>query len=91
MEIVYVALSAFGGGIIAAFLGWLGSGEKFSFLKFLPSILRAMLAGGVIAVSYPLMATANIWALLIGAFLTGAGIDVTLHRLAAATVRPVAK
>jgi hypothetical protein len=90
VEIVYVALAAFGGGVITALLGWLGSGEAFAFRKLLPSIIRAMLAGGVIAVSYPLVAAANIWALLIGAFLAGAGVDVTLHRLAA-TIKPAAK
>lgn len=82
MTIVYVGLAAFGGGIVAGLLGWLEKGTDFSFKKFLPSILRAIVAGGVIAVSYPFIQSMGLWPGLIGAFLTGAGIDVLGHRLA---------
>ena len=81
MTIVYVALAAFGGGIIAGLLGWLESHEGFSFRKFLPSILRAFVAGGIVAISYPFLETMGLWVGLIGAFLTGAGIDVLGHRI----------
>lgn len=82
MNIFYIAVAAFGGGIIAGLLGWLESHEGFSFRKFLPSILRALVAGGIIAVSYPFLESMGLWAGLIGAFLTGAGVDVLGHRVA---------
>ena len=82
MEIVYVGLAAFGGGIVAGLLGWLGKGLPFSGHKFVSNILRAMTAGGVIAISYPFIESMGLWAGLIGAFLAGAGIDVIGHRVA---------
>ena len=82
MEILYVALSAFGGGVGAGLLGWLEKGTGFSGRKFLPTIIRAIIAGGVIAISYPFVEQMGLWAGLIGAFLAGAGIDVLGHRIA---------
>jgi len=82
MEILYVSLAAFGGGVGAGLLGWLEKGTDFSGRKFLPTVLRAAVAGGVIAISYPFVESMGLWAGLIGAFLAGAGIDVLGHRVA---------
>ena len=82
MFIVFVALAATVGAIVAGLLGWFGSGEKFNSRKFWPTILRAVIAGGIVAVSYPLIETLGLWTGLIGAFLTGAGVDVLGNRLA---------
>ena len=90
MLVFYVALAAFGGGIVAGVLGWLESGEAFTPRKFWPTVLRALIAGGLVAVSYPLIETLGIWPILIGAFLTGAGVDVLGHRLAT-SIKPTVK
>lgn len=76
-----IPLAAFGGGVVSALLGWMSSKENFVARKFGTSLLRAALAGGVVAASYPLLGEATM-PVIIGAFLAGAGIDVTLHRVA---------
>lgn len=76
-----IPLAAFGGGIVSALLGWMRSEENFIARKFGTSLLRASLAGGVVAASYPLLGEITM-PVIIGAFLAGAGIDVTLHRAA---------
>ena len=82
MNILYVALAGFGGAVVAGLLGWYKSGENFDPKKFLPTFLRALLAGGTIAVSYPLIETLGFGTALIGAFLVGAGFDDVWHKLA---------
>lgn len=84
MGILWVALSAFGGGILAALLGWLGSrGEVFDSRKFAASFIRALMAGGAFAITYHL-ATAGVATGLdiVIAFGTGAGFDALGHRVA---------
>ena len=84
--ILYVALSAFGGGVIAGLLGWLEKGLPFSWAKFLPTVLRAFIAGASIAIADSVFIHAQIgdglWGVLIAAFLVGAGFDVVAHRVA---------
>ncbi|MCJ7669539.1 MAG: hypothetical protein MUO61_03360 [Dehalococcoidia bacterium] len=82
MLIVFIAIAATIGAVVAGLLGWFGSGEVFNPRKFWPTILRAVIAGGIVAVSYPLIQTLGLWTGLIGAFLTGAGVDVLGNRLA---------
>lgn len=82
MEIVYVALAAFGGAVVEGLLGWAKSTEKFDFRKFLPTLLRAAGTGGGIAMAYPLVQTAGFWPGIVTAFLTGAGVDVLWHNVA---------
>ncbi len=81
MEILYVALSAFGGGIATAVMGWLESGEVFIGRKFASSVIRALVAGGVFAVGYQLVGSVSIMDIII-AFAAGAGVDVLGNRLA---------
>ena len=82
MGILYVSLAAFGGGIVAALLGWLESGENFIARKFASSVLRALVAGGVFAIGYVTMGEAVTIMGLVIAFMAGAGIDVVGHRVA---------
>jgi len=82
MDVLYLTLSAMGGGIASALLGWAKSGEKFASLKFLPSFLRSLFAGATFAVGSTAMSGVATWENLVVAFLAGAGIDVGLHRLA---------
>lgn len=86
MDLIFIALAATIGAVIAGLLGWFGSGEVFNPRKFWPTILRAVIAGGIVAVSYPLIQTLGLWTGLIGAFLTGAGVDVLGNRLAGSIV-----
>lgn len=80
MPVFYLALSAFGGGIVAALLGWYASGEEFQDRKFIPSLLRALIAAGIVAISYPFIDTLGLWPGIIAAFLAGAGVDVLGHK-----------
>ena len=81
MEILFVATAAFGGGIVAAILGWLDSGEDFVGRKFASSVFRALLAGGIWAIGYSLVEEVTMKDFII-AFCAGAGIDVLGNRLA---------
>ena len=81
MGILYVALAAFGGGIVAATLGWLDSGDFFEGRKFASSVIRALVAGIVFAVGYTLVGTVSIPDIAI-AFVAGAGVDVLGNRFA---------
>ena len=82
MDALYVALSAGGGGIAAALLGWLKSGESFVPRVFLSSVLRAIISGGGFAIGYTVASGTATWENLIIAFLAGAGVDVLGHRAA---------
>ena len=80
MNVFYIALSAFLGGIVAAVLGWLDSGETFDPKKFASSVLRALLAAVVFAIAYNY--ADNISGADIGiAFLGGAGVDSLGNRI----------
>ncbi|MGA2669970.1 MAG: hypothetical protein ABSF21_00915 [Dehalococcoidia bacterium] len=76
---LWLALAAWGGGLLAALLGWAKSGEVFVARKFLISVLMAFLAAGVAALAYPVIDKIN-WAIIIGAVLYGAGVDVVSNR-----------
>lgn len=84
LEILLVSLLSVGGALFAAALGWLESGEPFVARKFTSSILRAIIAGIVFAVtSYAGLEEISPWSLFV-AFLGGAGIDVFGNRIAGA-------
>ena len=80
---LYIALAAFGGGILAALLGWLDSGESFAPRKFMASVLRALGAGIGFAIIYTFTGPVAVLDLLI-AFVSGAGVDVIGNRFAGA-------
>lgn len=82
MNIVYVALAGFAGGIANGLIGWAKSGEPFDFRKFLPTFLRAGGAGVLLVISEPLIQTLALWPAVIGAFFASAGFDDVWHRLA---------
>ncbi len=81
MEILYVALAAFGGGIASGTMGWLESGSVFEGRKFTASIIRALVAGGAFAIGYTLVGGVTIMDIII-AFVAGAGVDVLGNRIA---------
>jgi len=82
LQILLIVLAVVG-ALVAAILGWLGSGEPFASRKFFSSILRAVFAGVMAGISYQYVGTVTAM-VLAGAFLAGAGIDVLGNRLAGA-------
>lgn len=81
-QILLILLSVIG-AITVALLGWVESGEPFDESKFIPSIGRAIIGGLVAAFIFQGVENPDIWTYL-SAFLIGAGIDVTGHRLSGA-------
>ena len=81
METLYVSLSAFGGGLASAVLGWLHSGQPFEHRKFATSFLRAVLAGSALAGTYAVVGEAGIQDIII-AFGAGAGVETLGHKVA---------
>ena len=81
MGILYVALSAFVGGLFAATLGWLDSGDYFEGRKFASSIIRALVAGIVFSIGYALAGSISVMDIMV-AFAGGAGVDALGNRLA---------
>ena len=83
MNIIWIAASAFAGGIGAAVLGWLDSGEAFAVRKFSASVVRALVAAVLLAVGYTF--TDGLTLIDIGiAFCGGAGVDVIGNRISGA-------
>jgi hypothetical protein len=82
MYIWYLVVAAFIGGLFAALLGWLESGEPFVARKFASSIMRALLASAVFAIGYTVTPVLSGIFGVIAAFLAGAGVDVIGNRLA---------
>ena len=83
MNIIWIAVSAFVGGIVTAILGWLDSGETFNMRKFGSSLVRALVAAIVFAVAYTY--SNGLSPIDIGiAFLGGAGVDVVGNRISGA-------
>jgi len=83
MNVILVGASALVGGMVAAVLGWLDSGEVFEARKFSASIVRALIAGVVFAVGYTY--TNSLSPIDIGiAFVGGAGVDVLGNRISGA-------
>jgi hypothetical protein len=81
MDRFYIALASLSGGLVAALLGWLESGEPFNSRKFGGSVIRASIAGIIFAVGYQLSGPLGILDLFY-AFLGGAGVDVLGNRIA---------
>jgi len=87
MYILYFALAALGGALLAAVLGWLESGEAFVARKFFSSVIRAVFAAAFFAISsaFIVPTTPAEWVLgILGAIVGGAGIDAGGNRIAGA-------
>ena len=81
MNFLYIALSAFVGGVATAFLGFLDSQQEFQIRKFCASIIRSCFAAVIIAVAFEYSDDMNPIDIAL-AFLGGAGIDVIGNRTA---------
>ena len=82
MNIMWISLAGFAGGVVSGLLGYLKTGEAFDSRKFLPTFLRALIAGATLAITYPLVEQLGLATALVGAFLAGAGFDDVWHRIA---------
>ncbi len=82
MDRIYVAMAALVCGLVAAFLGWLDSGEPFDTRKYGGSAIRALFAALVFAVGYELSHTTIAVLDVFYAFLGGAGVDAMGNRVA---------
>ena len=82
MELLYVSLAALGGGIVAGLLGWFKTGQDFSARTFAPTVLRSLMAGGAIALTYNFVGEVASVTDIVIAFMAGAGMDAAGHRLA---------
>lgn len=74
MDVILIGVAAFVGGMIASLLGWAQAEEPFIFKKFLSSLIRALVAGIVIAIAYDYSGAITLVSYLV-AFLAGAGVD----------------
>jgi len=83
MNVILVGASALVGGMVAAVLGWLDSGEVFEARKFSASIVRALIAGLGIAVAYSYANSITVLDIVI-CFLAGAGFDAGINRISGA-------
>ena len=83
MDVLWIGLLAFAGGVIAALLGWLESKVPFDVKKFGSSAIRALLAGFGFALAYNFQNFLTPLD-LIAAFLGGAGVDVVGNRIGGA-------
>lgn len=86
MDLLYVSLAAVGGGVLAGLLGWFSSGISFSARTFAPTVLRALMAGGAIALAYNYVGDVASITDIVVAFMAGAGMDVVGHRAAGSII-----
>lgn len=85
MNLVIIALAAFGGGVLAAVLGFLDSKEPFDARKFGKSVGVAMLSGLAFAVGYSFSNHIGARDTFL-AVLAGAGVDVLTNRAIGASI-----
>lgn len=84
-QIILILLTVVG-AISVAVLGWIESGEDFEIRKFAASLGRAFIGGLLAALIFEGTVEPTIWT-YVSAFLIGAGLDVTGHRLSGAISR----
>lgn len=85
VNLVWIALSAFGGGILSGVFGWLDSHEAFVASKFMRTVGAALIAAIVFAVAYQFSDGIDVRDVFL-AILGGAGVDVLANRALGATI-----
>ena len=90
MNVVWIAVLAFAGGVVAATLGWLDSQEPFNVRKYSASTIRALVAAVALAVAYSY--TNGLSPIDLGiAFIGGSGADVLGNRISGAIKAGIGK
>ena len=80
MDIIWIGVAAFIGGIVSSLLGWLESQSPFDPRKFAASLVRALVAGVAFAVAFQY--SNGLSPIDIGfALLGGAGFDAVGNRI----------
>ena len=80
MDKLWLAVAAWGAGMLVAILGWLDSGESFNPRSFTASSIRSLIAGIIWAAAYPLDKPLS-WEVVIGAIASGPFFDTVVNRV----------
>jgi hypothetical protein len=83
INILLVAAAAFIGAMATALSGWAEQNTDFDIRKFLPSLIRSLVAAVGIAVAMD-YSNATVPLVYLFAFLSGAGVEVGGNRIAGA-------
>ena len=86
---LWIGLSAFGGGLLSALMGFLDSKELFDLRKFGQSAIASLIAGFGFALAYNLLGEPGIRDYIV-ATLAGAGFDGQLQLISVAKNSPIA-
>jgi peptidoglycan/LPS O-acetylase OafA/YrhL len=76
---VLIIIDAVLGALVAAYMGWLDSGEPFDAKKFSSSILHGIIAAVIFVLGYSFATSVSPWDFLV-IFLGSAGVDVVINR-----------
>ena len=83
INLIFIALAAFIGGMAIALIGWTESGTPWDGKKFVSSLIRSLVGGVAIAAAMD-FSGANSPIIYLLAFLSGAGVEVGGNRVAGA-------
>jgi len=81
MDKLWLALAAWGAGVLVALLGFLDSKEKFDLRKFFASVVRSLMAGVIWAAAYNVGDKPLSWGIILSAVASGPFFDVVVNRV----------
>ena len=81
MDKLWLALAAWGAGVLVALLGWLECSDPFSLRKFMASVVRSLIAGITWAVVYDMNDRPLTFSTVLGAIASGPFFDVVINRV----------
>ena len=84
IELVILFLASVLGAVTTSSLGWLDSGYAFDARKFVPGLIRGIIAAIMVFIpaSQGYLGTTLGLPVILGALLAGMGVDVAVNRLA---------
>ena len=84
IELLALFIAAILGAVTTSGLGWLDSGNPFNLRKFLPGLIRGIVAAIIVFIpaSTGYLGMNLGLAVVLGAFLLGMGVDVAGNRIA---------
>lgn len=81
MDKLWLALAAWGAGVLVALLGWLQCSDPFNLRKFMASVVRSLIAGIIWAVAYDMNDKPLTFSTVLGAIASGPFFDVLINRV----------
>jgi hypothetical protein len=82
IELLFLFLATVFGAVVTSGLGWLDSGTPFELRKFVPGLIRGIIAAIIVFVaSYSGFVGEISLFTYLGAFLAGGGFDTMVNRL----------